>query len=300
MSRVSLKELQELFGRGVNIIEYLQKQGVDRNTAVEMSYDLQAGTYIQDMTTVYAEYIDKYSKEIADLIGGLGVEAGSLMEAGVGEATTLSNVVKRLEKRPSGISGFDISWSRIRYAKQYYEKTAGGKASLFIGDLFQIPYSDDSIDVVYTSHSIEPNGGREAEALVELHRVAAKYLILFEPSYEMATEEGKAHIDRHGYVKGLPKVAKSLGFKVIDYHLANVCARPSNPTAVIVIEKDPKAPAHPHPELVCPVGRGRLRRVDGGYWSESALVLYPELDGIPCLTPRNGIIATHYSDFHAD
>jgi len=297
MSRTSLKKLQELFVQGVNIIEYLQKQGIDRNTAVEMSYDLQAGTYIKDMTTLYAEYIDNYSKEIAHLIDGLDVEVGSLLEAGVGEATTLSNVVKRLKRIPSGISGFDISWSRIRYAKQYYEKTVGGTASLFIGDLFQMPYADDSIDVVYTSHSIEPNGGREAEALAELHRVAAKYLILFEPSYEMATEEGKAHIDRHGYVKGLPEVAKRLGFKIVEYRLANVSARSSNPTAVIVIEKNVKAPANPHPELVCPVGKGRLARIDGGYWSESALVLYPELDGIPCLAPRNGVIATHYSDF---
>ncbi len=300
MPGIDLKELQALYARGVNIIEHLERQGVDRHTAVEMSYDLQAGSYIEIVRTTHAEYSEKYTSEIASVIDGLGVGVASLLEAGVGEATTLANVVSRLRQRPPHISGFDISWSRIKYAFKYYLSVAGGPASFFLGDLFRIPYADDSIDVVYTSHSIEPNGGREAEALTELYRVARKFLVLFEPSYEMATDEGKARIERLGFIRGLPETAKKLGYHIKEYRPASVSARPSNPTAVLVIEKNASAVSGQPPEFVCPVGKGPLAKIPGGYWSGSSLRLYPELDGVACLTPRHGIVATHYADFHAD
>ncbi|HEY9069997.1 MAG TPA: class I SAM-dependent methyltransferase [Candidatus Ozemobacteraceae bacterium] len=300
MRGMPLKNLQAMFAAGVNIIEHLRSQGVESQRAVEISYDLQAGTYIRDMTGVYAEYIDKYSSELAGLINGLGVPFESLLEAGVGEATTLANVVKRLEHRPAAVRGFDVSWSRVKYAKKYYRQVVGDDAGLFLGDLFQMPYADDSIDIVYTSHSIEPNGGREAEALTELCRVARKYLILFEPSYELATPEGKAHIERHGYVKGLPETARRLGLRIVESRAARVSARPSNPTGILVIAKHPEMASNPAPELVCPIGKGRLEQVSGGYWADSSLYLYPELDGIPCLCPGQGVIATHYRDFHRD
>ena len=54
---------------------------------------------------------------------------------------------------------------------------------------------------------MEPNGGREKEALLELSRIARKYLVLIEPAYEYASEKGKERMDLHGYVKNLPDVA---------------------------------------------------------------------------------------------
>ena len=76
-------------------------------------------------------------------------------------------------------------------------------ARFFVGNMFHIPFADNSIDIVYTSHSMEPNGGREKEAMAELYRVAGKYLVLLEPSYELATDDGKQRMDRLGYVKGM-------------------------------------------------------------------------------------------------
>ncbi|OQA05765.1 MAG: hypothetical protein BWY66_02262 [bacterium ADurb.Bin374] len=300
MPGIDLKDLQALYARGVNIIEHLERLGVDRHAAIEMSYDLQAGSYIDIIRTTHVEYSLKYTSEIASVIDGLGVDVASLLEAGVGEATTLANVVNRMKKRPSHVSGFDISWSRIKYAYKYYSSVAGGPANFFLGDLFRIPFADDSVDVVYTSHSIEPNGGREAEALTELYRVTRKYLVLLEPSYELATDEGKARIERLGFIRGLPEAAKKLGYHIKEYRAASVSARPSNPTAILVIEKNASAASGPAPGFVCPVGKGPLVKIPGGYWSESALLLYPELDGVACLTPRHGVVATHYADFHED
>ena len=46
-----------------------------------------------------------------------------------------------------------------------------------MGDMFNLPITDDSIDLVYTVHALEPNGGKEKEALKELYRITKKYLM---------------------------------------------------------------------------------------------------------------------------
>lgn len=71
--------------------------------------------------------------------------------------------------------GFDLSWSRISVAQKWLDEKSV-KAQLFVGDLFSIPLADRSVDVVYTSHSLEPNGGKEELAIKELLRVPGKQL----------------------------------------------------------------------------------------------------------------------------
>ena len=45
---------------------------------------------------------------------------------------------------------------------------------------------------------------RTLEALLrELFRVTKKKLVLFEPSYELNSEEGKVRMDRLGYIKDI-------------------------------------------------------------------------------------------------
>src|SRR5688500_6437781 len=102
--------------------------------------------------------------------------------------------------KPSEILGFDISWSRLKFAKEFLNDFNINNVTLFTANLFEIPLQDDSIDVVYTSHSIEPNGGKEKEALKELYRVTRKYLVLLEPSFEFASDEARARMKQHGYV----------------------------------------------------------------------------------------------------
>jgi ubiquinone/menaquinone biosynthesis C-methylase UbiE len=77
---------------------------------------------------------------------------------------------------------FDISWSHIRYAKEY-AKTIGQGIEFFTTNLFEIPFTGHSIDIVGTSHSLEPNGEQEKEALRELYQVIARYLVLWQPDY---------------------------------------------------------------------------------------------------------------------
>lgn len=292
---MDLLQLKTLYEKGVNIIEHLEQLGHTRSEAIAISYDLQAGSYIK-----YAEesgvYLNEYTGEIADILNGLSANAESIMEAGVGEATTLSNVRTRLNFEPDSV-GFDISLSRVLFGRKYFTSKGKGAARFFVGDLFNIPFADNSVDIVYTSHSIEPNGGREKEALSELYRVAGKYLVLFEPSYELATTDGKNRMDRLGYVKGLVDTARELGMKVVDYRLTKVCSNPLNPTAMLLIEKDRDAQSRRQADYCCPETRKPLELSHGCYWAEASMKVYPVVLDIPCLTGKHGVVATHYSEF---
>jgi hypothetical protein len=137
--------------------------------------------------------------------------------------------------------GFDVSWSRVRLGKDFAGKHRIG-ADLFCGDLFNIPLADGSMDVVYTSHSIEPNGGREREAIRELARVAGKWLVLLEPAHEFAPPEARARMEKHGYIRGLPEAIQAEGLELVEHRLFPVCVNPLNPTGLYVIRIPTKKP----------------------------------------------------------
>ena len=255
-----------------------------------ISYDFQAGSYIQGFSK-NQEYNDKYCKTLSKIIDKIG-NVESIIEVGVGDATTLNTVIRNLENKPSDILGFDISWSRLKFAKELLKDIKLDSVKLFTANLFEIPLLDNSIDVVYTSHSIEPNGGKEEEALKELYRITNKYLILLEPSFEHANDEGKARMKKNGYVTKLHATAKKLGYKIIEHRLFEYCSNPLNPTGLIIIEKNEKSSNNSN--LVCPISSTELVNYSESLlFSKESFLAYPVIDGIPCLLKENSILASH-------
>ena len=257
-----------------------------------ISYDFQAGSYIQKFSQ-RQKLNRNYCKALAMLIDNIeGVE--SLVEVGVGEATTLTTVIKNLGNKPSAIFGFDISWSRLNFAQALLKDFSINNVTLFTANLFEIPLLDNSVDVVYTSHSIEPNGGREEEALKELYRIARKYLILLEPSFEFADDEAKARMKKHGYVTELYATAVKLGYTIVEHRLFDYSANPLNvnPTGLIIIEK--KATDVNSSHLVCPVSHTELvTHGESLLYSKESLLAYPVINKIPCLLKENAVLAAH-------
>ena len=90
------RELQALYWEGKNISQLLrEEQGLQRNTreTIEVAYDLQTGSYIAAMENAeVAAWNRNYTSEIANTILSL-CEPVSILEAGVGEGTTLSGVL---------------------------------------------------------------------------------------------------------------------------------------------------------------------------------------------------------------
>lgn len=293
MSNIEIiQKIKSVWENGGNIIEYLKSLDGRKNNSIEdilISYDFQAGSYIKGVEQ-NPDFNFKYTQYIADVIDSIG-PVNSIMEAGVGEATTLTNVLLKLKYMPKYNYGFDISWSRIKYAKEYSSQK-NVKINLFVGDLFNIPLQDNSIDVVYTSHSIEPNGGREMEALKELYRVTSKYLILLEPTDEFATEEGKERMMRNGYISNLKQKIDELGMNLIEYTRAPHIINPLNPTGIYIIKKSSDLSIDINIRYVCPATKSILNYNTDHYFGKESFISYPVIGEIPCLLTQYGILTS--------
>jgi ubiquinone/menaquinone biosynthesis C-methylase UbiE len=258
-----------------------------------VAYDLQAGSYVENAIS-NPEANSRWCRQLSDLLEPYLRSGDSLLEVGAGEATTLCGVRNNLSVEILDIFGFDISWSRCHVGSQWLRKCGKTDARLFVADLFAIPFANDSIDVVYTSHSIEPNGGREREAIQEILRVARKAVILVEPLFELASPEARKRMESHGYVRGLKETVESLGGRVTDFRLLEHCANPLNPSGCVIIEKDRHA-KHSRPEWQCPLTGAPMIEAHDLFHAEECGVVYPILRGIPILRPEHAVIASKIS-----
>lgn len=299
-SELTPQQLLVAYNAGQNISQLLREvSDADGNSesTVELAYDLQAGSYVAAMQDPdFAKVKKPYNAAVAGILRPLFDGSTTLLEVGVGEATTLSGVLSEIGRTDVEAFGFDISWSRVKFASEWLSQN--GKrdlVSLCTGSLLRAPFADASVDVVYTSHSIEPNGGNEAPILEELLRITRKHLVLFEPGFELASEKARARMESHGYCKDLPRVATSLGHAPIEHRLLEESINPLNPTAVTIISKTEEPPDQGgHSAFACPRYRTPLIRVENVMHAPDSLLVYPIVDEIPCLRVEHGIVASKF------
>lgn len=289
----TMREVKDLFDRGENIMKLfhdLEPGASNTLRAILTSYDLQSGSYISYLGK-HPDFLENYMGTLARLLDGLA--PASLLEAGVGEATTLVNVLKRMQHAPAQAYGFDLAWSRIACGREY---AAVNKVSpeLFVGNVMEIPIQDDSFDIVYTSHTIESNRGREKEILKELYRVARRFLVLLEPSNELGNEESCRHIEEFRYCRDLSIHAAELGYKVIEHRLYDYHWSQRNQTALMIIKKGQASQPGRSDFFACPSCKGPLLLHKGNYYCRECFLVYPIIGGIPCLASAHGILASKY------
>lgn len=284
--------------QGENVTELLRRQqGVDFNTPqiIETAYDLQAGTYI-DYVRGNAERTGRFADEIAALLGPQLREGDALLDVGSGELTTLAGVCQRLDTLPRHVFAFDISWSRI-YKGLAFARAEMGEASErlrpFVAEIGAIPLSDKSIDVTTSCHALEPNGAQLAGLLTELFRVTARTLVLFEPCHELAGAEGRARMERLGYIRDLAGTVRRLGGRMLDQRPLQHVANPLNPTACFVIEPPDAAPrAAAGGGFSVPGTALPLTPMAGFHFSPDTGLCFPVLQGVPVLKRDAAILAS--------
>lgn len=294
---VSARLLQDMYRRGENIMSYLTAHfnNEQKQEVIEVAYDMQSGCYVHAMknTPQYVEFKRQYVDALFQELQQLQL-VDSILDAGIGEGITLAPL---LDKFTDDIKSFgvDISWSRVSYAKDWLIQQGHTSTSLCTGNLTELPFADNSIDLVFTSHAIEPNLGNEKPILEELYRVAHKYVVLLEPSYELADEQARARMDKLGYCRAIERSCKELGYKVIKHQLFSHSSNPLNPTAITIIEKLSNCVKPTH-ILACPEHKTPLIQGKGALYSEEGLRAYPIIADIPCLRVENSVFASHFSE----
>jgi len=262
--------------------------------ATLVAYDLQAGSYVST-ARANRDRNRLWCKQLAGLLGNVLAEGDSILEVGVGEATTLAGVLTETGGKVGCAHGFDVSWSRVAEGRKWLEENECA-ANLFVGDLMNIPMEDYSVDVVYSSHSLEPNRGKEVEAVKECLRVARKAVVLVEPIYELASAEAQARMKHHGYVEGLRAAADKLGAAVLDYRLLDYSPNPLNPSGVVCLRKAGSAKHLGNPYRAniwrCPVTGTKLNPGADFFYAPQVGIVYPVLRQTPMLRAEHAIVAS--------
>jgi SAM-dependent methyltransferase len=297
------REISALFAKGENIMRWVrarESSAVNSPTAILYSYDMQAGSYIERMSDpAHRRLKEQIAVRIAPILDGFS--ASTLLDAGVGEATTLAPILAACRNKPRNVFAFDISVSRLLYARSYLTRS-NINASVFTAELNRLPFEDNAIDVILTVHALEPNHGDEEPILKELLRVCRKGLILVEPSWELGSAATRARIERLGYVRGLPEILERLGHKADRCERLGLDVNPENEAAVIVVTKSSVATsgaaAHAAvPAFVSPISGRPLVSLPQCLFCPDDGHAFPILEGIPCLTVGSGILASKLRDF---
>lgn len=286
--------MRTAYAAGANVMAHARAttgSPANATLATLIAYDLQTGTY-NALARRNPDVNEKWCAQLAAVLAPFVNESDTLLEAGCGEATTFAGVLARLPVTPARALGFDLSWSRCAEGRSWLAEQ-GTDAELFVADLFRIPLADECVDVVFTSHALEPNGGREVEALREVLRVTRRTLVLVEPAYELADEASRVRMREHGYVRGLRETLERLGAKITRHELLPYSINPRNPSSVIVVEKNVSGRAG-SPAFQCPLTYTPLVEADDAWVSATTGLVYPVLRGIPLLRPEHAVVASKF------
>lgn len=297
-----LEAAKTIYTEGRNVTDFLRKtldQKENSQEMIEFVYDLQAGTYVE-RTLNNPDHATAYSAEMARLLSPHFRGAQTILDIGTGELTSLSLMLKHLETMPEHVLAFDISWSRIQKGLPFARSVIGenfGKLDLFVADIQEIPLPAKSIDVVISSHALEPNGGSLDALLAELFRICRGKLVLFEPSYERNSAEGRDRMERMGYIRDLPGAVARQGGRLIEMVPITNVANPLNPTFCHVVEPSPAqgkvaAPGAGKGLYTVPGTDYPLTLTDGVLYSKDTGLAFPMLRDIPVLRLGKSFLAS--------
>jgi SAM-dependent methyltransferase len=292
-----LMEAKDAYLEGLNIIDLVgNKYPNQRSLAIEVAYDLQAGSYIKDF---YANSEKKkaYTNEGGDLLQRHISDDSVILNVGAGELWTISLMLDRASIKPKKVFNLEISWSRINVGRKFWREIHNNSIDMqpFVADMLEIPLPSNSVDVITSSHALEPNGIQLDKIISELFRVSRHKCVLFEPHYESCTTEGRLRMDKLGYIKNLEKTVNKFGGKIEELIPVLNSQNPLNPTSCFVIKVPIKNTNHHSADCFTIPGTDyHLEHKSGAFYSIETGLTFPILGDIPILKTQSSILASKF------
>ena len=131
----------------------------------------------------------------------------------------------------ANLYGLDYNINRLIMGEYIF----GNKHDICCGTGFELPYSDDSFDLVLTMHVMERFGDMNLDRLLkEINRIT-RYLVAIEPIYEHQDIIGKMYNRTHQYPSFLAKRIRNMGFTVLE-EFSSKCGTPYNLSTIILLD----------------------------------------------------------------
>ena len=276
------KLLNQKFKENKNLQIFLKKKNFNSEQSIKMSYDVQSGTYIKFFNSLSKNKINKIYQPIVDVIKKDFKNSKTILDFGCGELTTSLFIFNKIKKNIINYFANDVSLNRLilgqNYAKKRLNKKEFKKLKIFCNSDANLPFKDNSIDLIITIHSLEPNNKDKELFINELFRISKKGLILMEPHYEISNDKQKKRMLKFNYIRGIKKLfdKKDCELKIIkkDHHINK-----QNTSSLFVIKKK-KLKKNNRTKYIEPKTYNYLNNINNFLYSPKSLRLYPVYNDI--------------------
>ncbi|MDA9134158.1 class I SAM-dependent methyltransferase [Candidatus Pelagibacter ubique] len=256
---------------------YLNKSRSLEN--VKKKYDQISGTYIHNTeiknAKFYAELKDgtvvkckgNIHSYYADIIGKIikQTKTKSFLEVGAGELTHINKIYNRLKKNNFKIDksgALDISFKRLLVGKKYLISKKNKIDYIVQGNAAELPFANDSFDLIYTTHCLEQVPNLFVESVNEMLRVAKNYVVLLEPSFELSNKITSNYITYKGYVQINKKLLSNIKYKYFK-RIKLPFKQYLNGAELIIYKKKSKKNKRSKVEFICPKNKTVIHKKKG-------------------------------------
>ena len=168
-----------------------------------------------------------------------------------------------------------------------------------MADSAKLPFATNSIDLIITDHSLEPNGSRLEEVLKELFRISKRYCVFIEPSNAIQSREGMQRMRSLGYIFDLEETIKNLGGVIISEHNAINNYNELNKSKMSIVKvperKLENKESNNYKKIFTYPGTDYHLEKKGNFLqNKESGFLFPILEEIPILLEQNRILLSNY------
>ena len=287
---------KSLYTSNINITEYVKKNEieVDKSKLIEIIYELQTGNYIKYDNDVANSFLrESYCKFYSNILKlYIRNTFCSIIDCGTGELTTLKRVFNNLEHHDNiKIHAIDISLSRLHVGKKNWTQNTLDLPCLLCTDFLNLPFCDNSFDMLITNHALEPNRNNEIRIINEFLRVSP-LLILFEPSKKVNSLEGIQRMDSLNFIEEIEDIVSKTNGSIEAIHDVpyEYVANKLNPTRCYVIKRNCHNGNEIKTQFSFPGTNDKLELLGNNFlYSELHSSVFPIFEGIPILKINSSI-----------